>query len=505
VLNINGSPLTRLRRAFYNTGMIAALSDYWPHLAAAFSALNVALIAVFLPWVLLSKKDATATVAWCLLVLFVPLLGALLFWVFGYNYLLHRVRHQRGAIDTRRRHHPWQPPLAHDEERKEHHLGELAERVGAYPMRPGNAVTVYHETDHAFAALLDAIESAQHYVHLEYFIIRSDATGARLLDLLARKAKDGVEVRLLYDGLGCLHLKRRTLRPLLEAGGQVTAFLPINPVHSLIRVNLRNHRKITVVDGRIGFTGGMNVGDEYLGKSAVFGYWRDSFVRVEGPAVADLQRVFSEDWEFARRETLSEDKYAPQQGADAPRSPAGNVCVQIADSGPDQEINTIREIYFMALVSARRRLWIASPYLVPDNGLFDALRAARYRGVDVRILTLLRPDHYISYYAGLYYAAQLLDYGVKVYLYRKGMMHSKLMLADDCWGMVGSANLDNRSLHLNFEIGCILHDAEQVVQMEAVYLRDLEDAVPLDKQVLEQRSLASRALENACRLFTPAL
>ena len=476
--------------------MFSQLSLYWPHIAAA---LDIVVIVIFIPWVLLSKKDATSTVAWCLVVILMPVFGALLFWVFGYNYLLHRVRHQRGAHGTRRRHHPPRPALLPDADKKEHHLGELAERVEAYPMKTGNAVTVYHEMKDAFDALLDAIESARHYIHLEYFILRSDATGERLFQLLAHKAKEGVEVRLLYDAMGCLHLKGRSLRPLRAAGVQVSGFLPLNPLHSLIRINLRNHRKITVVDGRIGFTGGMNIGDEYLGKSPVLGYWRDSFVRLEGPVVADLQRVFREDWQFARRETLPEEKYAPEQPA------AGNVCVQIADSGPDQEINTIREIYFMAIVSARRRLWIASPYLVPDSGLFDALRAARYRGVDVRILTLLRPDHYISYYAGLYYAAELLPYGVKIYLYRKGMMHAKVMIADDCWGMVGSANLDNRSLHLNFEIGCMLHDAHQVAQLEAAYQRDLDDAEPLNREMLDRRSLASRALENACRLFTPAL
>ncbi|HTU17142.1 MAG TPA: cardiolipin synthase [Gemmataceae bacterium] len=478
--------------------MGAMLSEYWPHLTIAFSMLDVVLLLVFLPWILLSKKDATATVAWCLLVVFLPLAGAFCFWAFGYNYLLHRVRHRRGEHMGHRR-HPRPDGLPHQTDRGEHDLGELAERVNAYPMRRGNALTVYHETTDAFNALLDAIELARQYIHLEYFILRSDATGDRLYELLARKAKEGVEVRLLFDAMGSLHLKGRSLRPLREAGAQVAAFLPLNPLHSLIRVNLRNHRKITVVDGRVGFTGGMNIGDEYLGKSTTFGYWRDSFLRLEGPAVADLQRVFSEDWGFVRRELLSEEKYTP------PQPDAGDVAVQIADSGPDQEVNTIREIYFLAIISARRRLWIASPYLVPDNGLFDALRAARYRGIDVRILTLLRPDHYISYYAGLYYAAELLAYGVKIYLYRKGMMHAKLMMVDGRWGMVGSANLDNRSLHLNFEVGCILHDAAQVEQLEAVYQRDLDDAVPLDQQTLAARSLTSRALENACRLFTPAL
>jgi cardiolipin synthase A/B len=478
--------------------VFADFADYWPHLTLA-TTLDLALIVIFIPWVLLSKKDAPATLAWCLIVLLMPLFGALLFWVFGNNYLLHRVRHQRGEQGTRRQHHPQRDALPPEAERKEHYLGELAERVQAYPVRPGNAVTVYHDTEQAFAALLDAIGAARHYVHLEYFILRSDATGGRLLDLLTQKAKEGIEVRLLFDGMGSRKLKHRRLQPLRDAGGQAEAFLPLNPLHSLIRVNLRNHRKITLVDGRIGFTGGMNIGDDYLGNNPYLGYWRDSFVRLEGPAVADLQRVFSEDWEFVRHETLSEATYAP------PQPEAGSVCVQIADSGPDQELNTIREIYFAAMISARRRLWIASPYLVPDNGLFDALRSARYRGVDVRILTLLRPDHYISYYAGRFYGARLLEHGVRIYQYRKGMMHAKLMMVDDHWGMVGSANLDNRSLHLNFEVGCMLHDAEQVAQLEAAYLRDLEDAVPLDNDTLARRSLAARALENACRLFTPAL
>jgi cardiolipin synthase len=477
--------------------MMDLLSRYATHLAVATSVLEVVAVVVFIPWVLLSKKDATATAAWCLLVLLVPIVGALLFWVFGHNYLLHRVRHRRGErAGERKRPHP---DGAIPEGGEAEELGELAVRVNAYPVRPGNAVTVYHDTERAFAALLDAVGEARHHIHLEYFILRSDATGDRLYELLSRKAKEGVEVRLLYDAMGCWHLRRGSLRPLVEAGGRVSAFLPLNPLHSLIRVNLRNHRKITVVDGRVGFTGGMNIGDEYLGKSARLGYWRDAFVRLEGPAAADLQRVFAEDWEFTRNEALRGEAYYPTVPA------AGDVRVQITDSGPDQDVNSIREIYFMALVSARRRLWIASPYLVPDAGLLDALRLARFRGVDVRILTILRPDHYLSYYAGRYYGAQLLEYGVKVFQYRKGMMHSKLMMVDGVWGMVGSANLDNRSLHLNFEVGCILHSEEQVAELEAVFQRDLEDSVPFDREALARRSLAARALENGCRLLTPAL
>jgi cardiolipin synthase len=168
-------------------------------------------------------------------------------------------------------------------------------------------------------------------------------------------------------------------------------------------------------------------------------------------------------------------------------------------------VNTIREIYFAAILAARQRVWIASPYVIPDAGLLDALRLARHRGVDVRLLSLARPDHYISYYAGRYYAAELLAMGVKLYQYRRGMMHAKVVLVDGAWAVVGSANLDNRSLHLNFEVACLLHDTALVVGLEADFLHDLEDSAPLDHEVLAGRTLAGRVLDNACRLLAPAL
>jgi cardiolipin synthase len=278
----------------------------------------------------------------------------------------------------------------------------------------------------------------------------------------------------------------------------VAAFLPLNPVRSLIRVSLRNHRKITVVDGMVAFTGGMNIGDEYLGKGHL-GYWRDAMLRVQGPAASQLQRVFCEDWEFATRARLDGDAYFPQPPA------AGDATVQVASSGPDQEVNTIREVYFAAILAARTRAWITSPYVIPDAGLLDALRLARHRGVDVRVLSLARPDHYVSYYAGRYYSAELLAMGVKVYQYQRGMMHAKTLLVDGRWALVGSANLDNRSLHLNFEIGCLLHDAALVAGLEADFLHDLEYSAPLDDAVLARRTLAGRVLDNACRLLAPTL
>ncbi len=469
------------------------MSHYLPH--TILGSLELFVLLVCIPWVLLTKKDPTSATAWCLLVIFLPIVGGLLFWVFGYNYLLHQMRYRRFKPSLFRERHLTQEDLGPADPAN---LAHIARSVRAFPVVGGNAVTCYRETSAAFADLLAAIEGARHHVHLEYFILRSDATGMQLLEVLTKKAKEGVQVRLLYDAMGGLHFKRSALVPLTEAGGEVAVFLPLNPLRSLIRVSLRNHRKIAVVDGRVAFTGGMNIGDEYLGKGRL-GYWRDAVLRIEGPAAGQLQRVFCEDWEFATRTRLEGTEYFPTLEA------AGSSTLQVASSGPDQEVNTIREIYFAAILAARKRVWIASPYVIPDAGLFDALRLARHRGVDVRVLSLARPDHYVSYYAGRYYAAELLGMGVKVYQYQRGMMHAKTILVDSEWAMVGSANLDNRSLHLNFEVGCLLHDANLAAGLEEEFLRDLEVSVPMDHAVLARRTLAGRVLDNACRLLAPTL
>jgi cardiolipin synthase len=475
--------------------------DYWPHLTLL-ATLNIAIVVVVIPLVLLTKKEATSAVAWCLAVLLVPIAGALLFWMFGYNRVHRQVSRKQAHQARYRERHPLRRPDAEpgddQPESPEHELGRMALRANAFPIRHGNRVALYHDTAGALEALLEAIRQAERNVHLEFFSIHNDETGARLLDLLIEKARAGVEVRVLFDAVGSVHLGRKTVRRLREAGAKAAAFFPLNRLRSLVQVNMRNHRKIVLADGRVAFTGGMNIGDAYLGKGKL-GYWRDTFLRVEGPAVGGLQRIFAEDWDFTAGETLTGPVYFPDL------QPAGDAFVQVAGSGPDQELNCIREIYFMAMLSARKRLWMASPYFVPDAGLLDALRVARYRGVDVRLLTISKPDHYSSFYAGRYYFKELLDLGVKVYLYQKGMMHSKLMMVDGAWALVGSANLDIRSLRLDFEAGCALFTPALVADLEAAFERDLADAAALDEKTFASRSIATRLLENACRLLAPAL
>ncbi len=480
--------------------------------------LNMLVTSATLVWILMTKPDATSAVAWCLLIIFLPFVGPVLFFFFGYQHINRNLTRKRAhkasyvLLNPRRaRKGPGDPDDGEpdDDTWKDSlpaRMAILADRFGAYPLTRGNAIDFYHEGKPAFDAMLEAIRGAKYHVHLETFIFRLDATGEEFLEALAEKARQGVQVRLLYDAMGSHQLWHRRLRDLLEAGGLSSVFLPVNLFRRRLQVNMRNHRKITVVDGDTAFVGGLNIGDEYLGKDPRFGFWRDTHLRVRGPAVVDLQHVFAEDWNFASGERLTDpDPPDPERAYFHAQRPGGPYLAQVIDSGPDRDLKGIREIYFAAIQNARRRVWIASPYFVPDAGLRDALRHAGYLGLDVRLLCQYRPDKWLPQYAAQYYWAEVLNAGVKVYQYTRGMMHSKVFLVDDDWASVGTANLDNRSLHLNFEVNCLIYAKPAVAELEEAFLRDLQTAIRLDRAVYARRPFPTRLLENACRLLSPVL
>jgi cardiolipin synthase len=477
------------------------VARFWQDIAGWLVLLNAAVTIGTLLWVMQTKREPMSAIAWSLTVLLLPFLGAFLFFIFGYQSIarpLSRRRRRRsaykklvGAQDGKTR---VDVPDRWDT------LAKLGHHGDGFPVTGGNAVTLYHDARLAFEAMLDAIRGARRHVHIQFFIFRSDPSGHRFIDALCECASRGVEVRFLYDSVGSYSLARSLIRKLTGVNGCAAAFLPIlNPLYRL-RVNLRNHRKILVVDGRVGFTGGLNIGDEYLGLHPRFGRWRDTHVRIEGPAVEGLQRIFLEDWHFGADEAVHGSDYFPK----FEKAP-GTSLVQVVHSGPDSEYKAIRETYFAGILNARHRVWIASPYFVPDAGLRDAICLVARAGIDVRFLGLFRPDKWIPYLAGRFYWTDILDAGAKVYQYAPGMMHSKYVLVDGEWASVGSANLDNRSLLLNFEANCQLFDSALVAELEREYLRDLEVSVRLDPEVFEARPLLGRLAENAARLFSPIL
>lgn len=465
-------------------------------------AVDLLIIVCAIPWILSLKRDSLAALAWSLVVILLPIVGFGLFLFFGYTHVyrpLKRKRRHRRGFEARASSAARGRKQTAAEATDYAGLGQLAVRLGATPPTPGNQVMLYNATRVAHGALLDAIREARDHVHLEYYIIQPDDTGRELLALLTRKARQGCEVRLLYDALGSWTLKSRLLRPLHKAGGRSAAFLGISLLRRRLQVNMRNHRKLVVIDGRLAFMGGMNIGNEYLGITRWFRYWRDNLMRLEGPAVAALQSIFVEDWDFSADELLDAPHYFPDL------TPVGESIVQIVDSGPDQAINSLRELIFAALTSARERLWIATPYFVPDQGILDGLKLAARRGVEVRLICPKKSDNPMADHAARYYFPELLAEGIHVHEYLRGMMHAKMMLLDDAWGWVGTANLDRRSLYLNFENVCVLHSQPELIALGKAFQRDLRRSKEISAKEFSWRPAFQKLMENTCRLFSPIL
>jgi cardiolipin synthase len=308
-----------------------------------------------------------------------------------------------------------------------------------------------------------------------------------------------VQVRLLCDAYGCLSVGAAWRRPLKRVGARVGIFLPMRSL-LLQPVNLRNHRKIVVVDGAVAFSGGVNIGDEYHGKMTKIGQWRDTHFRLEGPAAGALQRVFLQDWFFATGEGVDPDPYFP-----SPALVAGDATVAIVPSGPDTRTEAIHRIFFAAIAAARERVWITTPYFVPDAPMIVALEVAAMRGLDVKLILPSRSNHRVTFHAGRSFYEQLLEAGVHIHEYTPGMIHAKTMVVDGRIVLLGSANMDMRSFRLNFEVHTLIHDEVTAQKLEASFAEDLAHTVPVDLATWAKRPLGNRIAEGAGRFVSPLL
>ena len=380
---------------------------------------------------------------------------------------------------------------------------QLSSQLTGLTPSTGNRVTLLAESDAAFEQIESALGAARDRIYAEYYLIRRDNTGHRFLDLLAARARDGVEVKLLYDAVGSLGVDSDRLATIRQAGGRAEVFLPVNPFGRRWSVHLRNHRKLIAVDGQVGFTGGMNVGDEYSGRARRRGglHFRDSHLALTGPSVLDLEQVFLEDWAFATDEKLSPS--APSPSAEA--SQAGRSVVSIVPSGPDQERNASEMVYFSGVASARTRVFLTSPYFIPAEPLLYALSSAALRGVDVRILVPARPDVVLVGAAARSYYRRLIRSGVRIFEYLPSMLHAKTLAVDGSWGIVGSANLDLRSFRLNFELGAVVRDADFAAELEQRFFTDLEQSREVTPERLAARGRLRRFGDGIAWLFSPLL
>jgi cardiolipin synthase len=455
--------------------------------------------------IFMEQKNPAKTMSWLLVFLAFPLVGFGFYMLLGRNFhkKYHAKRKRIKSMETQKRiasiqrtllnqvENPWSVDLL------EMRLGRLLLQNSDSPIYIHSKTESFVNGVTAFSSIISAIESAEDHVHLEYFIIRNDAIGNAIKDALIRCTARGVKVRLIYDSVGSWRLGADYVNALKQAGVETRAFFPVIFPYFRRELNYRNHRKILIVDGKIGFLGGLNIGDEYLGKSKIFGYWRDTHLKIEGEAVYGLQSVFLMDWEYVTSEMVVSPKLYPVYKG------TGQEHIQIVASGPDAEWEALLQAYHTMVSSAQKKLYIATPYLVPEEGLILALKSAALSGVDVRILIPEKPDHFFVYWATQSNIEELLKAGVSIYRYQKGFMHSKLILADGCCATVGTANFDIRSLEINFEINAFLYDQAQIAVLEDQYILDLLDSKLIVYEQFVKRPFRRKFFEAVGRFASP--
>lgn len=478
--------------------------EYGTILWIAYYAVSLAAIAV----AIMRRRGVPGTLAWISAIIAFPGIGAIAYFLLADPSLKTTTRRKRLTIAEVRRlffeRLPASPGATEVATRlapTAKGLLSLATALTGIKPTGGNACDLLTENEAAFHMIEEALCAAKQAIWAEYYIIQCDDTGRRFFEILAERARAGVDVRLLYDAVGSASLDGSCLEALLAAGGKAEAFLPLNPLRRRWAVHLRNHRKIIVVDGEVGFTGGMNIGDEYSGsrRRRRLGPWRDTHLRIRGPAVRDLALTFAEDWDFATGERiLPADRAQPIPGASS--------IIAVIPSGPDQEnLNATGYAYFAAITSAQSRCYLTSPYFVPDEPTLRALQSAALRGVDVRILVPSRSDIFAMLPAVRSYYPSLLRAGVRVYEYGPAILHAKTIVVDGTISMVGSANVDVRSFRLNFELGAAIVDAEFGRELEERFRKDLEQSREITVSAVARRGRVEKLKEGLARLLSPLL
>lgn len=456
--------------------------------------------------VFFERKKPTSTLLWVMAINFLPIIGIILYLILGQDISKSKMFEDKTKMDIdvknefKRQLEDIQDGeyvFSNPRTKEYKDIVEMFNMAEAEILYSGNEVKVYNNGPEKFKELFQDLRKACHTIYVQYYIFKSDNLSQKFIKILIDKAREGLKVYLLVDGMGARHLKYRDRRRIKEAGIEFAVFFPgiLPKINS--HINYRNHRKIAVIDKKIGYVGGLNVGDEYVGKGK-FGNWRDSHLRIEGEAVNGLSWRFYLDFKFASGKD-------PTGFTTEIFEKKGNKDVAIVTSGPDTKADSIRNGYEKFITRATKEIYIQTPYFVPDEGLFKCLKVASLSGVKVNVMFPEKKDHPFVHWASLSYAGDLLKWGANVYMYRNGFLHTKVMISDDYLSTVGTANFDIRSFELNFEVNAFLFDYELNKKLKEDFKRDLKDCLQITEEMYKKRDLFTRIREQISRLLSPLL
>lgn len=459
--------------------------------------------------IVLENRNPVRTLAWIGVLLFIPFLGLIFYLYFGVNYRKVKMFSMKGLGDMK-----WLQYMSEDQKQRIKKT-ELLEKEDMEEVRKlmtlllnnskalltrYNKVEILNNGEATFPAIFTALCTARKYIHLEYYILEKGELMNRLTEILIAKAKAGVEVRIIYDDVGSWSLPKKWIQEMKAAGIQIYPFLPVRFHKVANKANYRNHRKIIIVDGETAFVGGLNFADRYLKGVPGIGIWRDTHLKVKGEVATSLQIVFLIDWYFVRQELLlDKEEYLPYIRED------GNVITQVVSSGPDSDWASIQQAYFTMINMARKYVFISTPYFMPGETTLNCIKAAAMGGVEVRILLPHKSDSYLTNWCSRSFVEELLEAGVKVYWYRKGINHSKVIVVDGIVASVGTANVDMRSFDQNFEVNLIVYERNFARQVAACFMDDLKNSEEESMHRWKFRNKQDKVRESVARLFAPLL
>ncbi|MCO6528879.1 cardiolipin synthase [Lactobacillus sp.] len=459
------------------------------------------------------RRSVSTTWAWLIILLVFPVIGITLYGFFGRgisqeNIFAINKQHHIGLRNVQKSITKAPKKIsASDTSNKAKMVVHFFDRNSESPLSKNNHVKLYTDGEQMFHDMINDIENAQQTINVEFYTFYNDDIGNKMLDLLIKKAKEGVKVKLLYDAWGSLGATKAWFDQLNKAGGEVLPFITSRNMITRYRINYHLHRKIVIVDGKTSWTGGFNVGDQYLGRKKKFGYWRDSQVRIVGSASLLLQERFVMDWNASIQDEAQLITFNTLLFPDLDENEIhpGDVATQIISDGPDRDNANMRNGIIKLMFQAKKRLWLQTPYLIPDDAMFATLQTIAMSGVDLRIMIPCKPDHPFIYRATQWYANELSRYGVKIYIYDKGFIHAKTIVVDDDFSTVGSMNQDYRSYDLNFEDVAVFYDKNFTEEVAKSFEQDMQDSTLLTPEMIEQQGRWLRTLQSFSRMLSPIL